>query len=277
MRIGERLRAAAAELPGAEAWLEAELLLAQALGRERSWLYAHGDDPCPPAVEAAFARELARRRDGVPLAHLLGRREFWRLDLAVTEATLIPRPETELLVELALARIPAGAALDVLDLGTGSGAVALAIALERPAARVVAVDASAPALAVARANAQAHGLQRVEFVLSDWFAAIAGRRFAVIVGNPPYIADSDPHLGEGDLRFEPRSALASGADGLEAIRRIVVDARAAALPGCVLLLEHGWTQGGAVRALFAAAGWNGVETARDLEGRDRVTLGVAAA
>lgn len=271
--VAEHLRLAAAALPGAEGRWEAEMLLAHALRRDRSWLYAHPDAIPDAAAAASFDTLLARRRAGTPLAYLLGRRAFWRLDLAVDPATLIPRPETELLVELALERIAVDAPCDVLDLGTGSGAIALAIALERPRARVTAVDASEPALVVARGNAQAHGLGRVELLHSDWFAALAGRRFDVVAGNPPYLAEDDPHLASGELACEPRAALVSGVDGLDAIRRIAVDALAATHPGGWLLLEHGWTQGEAVRAILAAAGWREVATKRDLEGRDRVTLG----
>jgi release factor glutamine methyltransferase len=276
--VAEHLRLAASALPGAppptaESRWEAEMLLAHALRRERSWLYAHPDAIPDAVAAAAFDALLARRRAGTPLAYLLGRRAFWRLDLAVGPATLIPRPETELLVELALERIAAEAPCDVLDLGTGSGAVALAIALERPRARVTAVDASEAALAVARANAREHGLGHVELLRSDWFAALAGRHFDVVAGNPPYLAEDDPHLATGELAREPREALVSGVDGLDAIRRIAVDAQVATRPGGWLLLEHGWTQGEAVRALLAAAGWREVATKRDLEGRDRVTLG----
>jgi release factor glutamine methyltransferase len=270
--IGERLRRAAAALAGPDARWEAEMLLASALGHERSWLYAHGDDALDAAQDAAFSALIARRAGGEPLAHVLGRRAFWRLDLRVTRDTLVPRPDTECLVELALERIPDEARVDVLDLGTGTGAIALAIALERPAARVVAVDASEAALAVARANAADHDLGRVRFVRSDWFAALAGQAFDVVVANPPYLAEDDPHLALGDLPHEPRAALVSGADGLDDIRRIAHDARAAIRPGGWLLLEHGNEQGAAVRAVLAGAGWESVETRRDLEDRDRVTL-----
>jgi release factor glutamine methyltransferase len=269
--VAEHLRLAAAALPGVEGRWEAEMLLARALGRERSWLYAHADAEVDAAAEAAFGRSLARRGAGEPFAYVLGTRAFWHLDLAVTPATLVPRPETERLVELVLDRVNGDASADILDLGTGSGAVALAIALERPNARVVAVDASEAALAVARANARACGLE-VEFVHSDWFAQLGGRRFDVVAANPPYLADDDPHLES--LQHEPRAALVSGADGLDAIRRISVDARSATRAGGWLLLEHGADQGAAVRAILEANGWQAVETKRDLEGRDRVTLGV---
>jgi release factor glutamine methyltransferase len=271
--VGERLRRAAAELPGPDSRWEAEVLLAHALGRERSWLYAHADAVLDAAMIEAFSALLERRRAGTPLAHLVGRRAFWRFDLAVTPDTLVPRPETELLVELALERIPVDDGCDVLDLGTGTGAIALALALERPRARVVAVDASEAALAVARANAAANDLGHVEFVHSDWFAALGERMFDVVVGNPPYLADDDPHLDASELQCEPRAALVSGADGFDAIRRIAVDAIAATRPGGWLLLEHGWTQGDGARGILRRAGWQAVETKRDLEGRDRVTSG----
>ncbi|GAP66110.1 (protein release factor)-glutamineN5-methyltransferase [Mizugakiibacter sediminis] len=226
------------------------------------------------AAQAVFAALLARRLAGEPVAYLVGRRGFWSLELEVTPATLIPRAETERLVELALARLPADAAARVADLGTGSGAIALAIARERPRARVVATDASAEALAVARRNAARLGLGNVVFAQGDWCAALGeARDFDLIVSNPPYIAAGDPHLGEGDLRFEPAAALASGADGLDAIRRIVRDARAHLRPGGGLLFEHGYRQGAAVRALLAAAGYREVFSARDLEGRERVSGG----
>jgi release factor glutamine methyltransferase len=252
---------------------EAAMLLAHALGQSRSWLYAHGDD-LPDAVGAARYRAwLQARVDGTPVAYLTGSRGFWTLQLEVTPATLIPRPETERLIELALERLPREADADVVDLGTGSGAIALALAAERPRARVVAVDASADALRVARRNATAHSLARVEFVQGSWWAPLAGRRFDLVVSNPPYIADDDRHLVEGDLRFEPRMALASGRDGLDAIRAIVAGAPVHLHAGGWLLVEHGWQQGAAVRGLFEGAALVDVVTATDLEGRDRVTLG----
>jgi len=252
---------------------EAGILLAHVLQRPRSWLFAHARD----AVEADAARRfddlLARRAAGEPVAYLTGSQGFWTLDLAVTPATLIPRPETELLVELALARIPVDAASRVADLGTGSGAIALALARERPRAFVVATDASAAALEVARGNARRNGIANIAFRHGDWLAPLAGEAFELIASNPPYIAEGDPHLGEGDLRHEPPSALSSGADGLDAIRSIVRAAPAHLRSSGWLLLEHGWEQGAAVRALLAAAGFIDIDTAQDLEGRERVTLG----
>ena len=252
---------------------DADMLLAHALGRSRAWLLAHGEDGIANADEARFMGLVERRVAGEPVAYLVGSRGFWTLDLAVTPATLVPRPETELLVELALARIPAGVDARIADLGTGSGANALAIAKERPRARVVATDASVSALDVARANAKRNGIGNVEFRHGDWLAPLAGESFDLIASNPPYIALGDPHLGEGDLRFEPASALASGSDGLDAIRVIASGAPAHLRAGGWLSLEHGWVQGDAVRALLREAGFVAVATERDLEGRDRVTLG----
>lgn len=249
---------------------EAELLLTHVLGQSRSWLYAHGDDELAPEAAARFTALLARRGAGEPVAYLVGHRGFWRFELQVGPATLIPRPETELLIECALERIPPAAPSRIADLGTGSGAVALALAHERPQARVVATDASAAALSVARANAAALGIANIEFRQGDWLAPLAGERFELIASNPPYIADADPHLGQGDLRHEPASALASGRDGLDAIRCIVRDAPAHLVAGGWLLLEHGWQQGDAVRGLLAEAGFVGIATHRDLEQRDRV-------
>lgn len=271
--IRQLLAAAAQALPGVEGRHEAELLLLHVLGRERSWLFAHATDPVDPASGQAFAALLQRRVAGEPVAYLLGRRGFWTLELAVTPDTLIPRPETERLVELALERLPEARPLRIADLGTGSGAIALAVASERPRAQVLATDMSAGALAVAAANARRHGLDNVAFRQGSWHAPLAGERFDLIASNPPYIASADPHLARGDLRFEPASALASGQDGLDDIRAIVAGAMAHLLPGGWLLLEHGWDQGEAIRALLTDAGFVEVATEVDLEQRDRVSLG----
>jgi release factor glutamine methyltransferase len=253
--------------------VDAQWLLVHALGKPRSWLYAHGDDVADAALVARFEALVARRVVGEPVAYLTGRRGFWSLDLTVTPATLIPRVETELLVELALARLPRDREPRIADLGTGSGAIALALAHERPRARVVATDASDAALAVARDNAIALGIDNIDFRRGDWLAALSGERFDLIASNPPYIAGDDPHLGVGDLRHEPAAALASGYDGLDAIRMIVRDAPAHLVTDGWLLLEHGLEQGRAVRDLLHAAGFVDVATEHDLEGRDRVTLG----
>ncbi len=266
---------ASARLGGVEARHEAELLLLHVLDRPRSWLFAHATDPLATADQAAFEALLARRVAGEPVAYLTGRRGFWTLDLEVDPATLIPRPETELLVELALERLPPERTLQLADLGTGSGAIALALASERPQAQVLATDASPGALAVAARNAARHELRNVRFAEGgyDWYAPLQGARFDLIASNPPYIASDDPHLEQGDLRFEPATALSSGVDGLDDIRRIVDGGQAHLLPGGWLLIEHGWDQGAAIRALFEAAGFTNVQTVQDLEQRDRITLG----
>lgn len=266
---------ASARLGGVDARHEAELLLLHVLERPRSWLFAHATDPLAANDQAAFEALLARRVAGEPVAYLTGRRGFWTLDLEVDPATLIPRPETELLVELALERLPPDQALQLADLGTGSGAIALALASERPRAQVLATDASPGALAVAARNAARHELDNVRFAEGghDWYAPLQGVRFDLITSNPPYIASNDPHLEQGDLRFEPSTALASGMDGLDDIRRIVDGGQAHLRPGGWLLIEHGWDQGAAIRALFEATGFAEVQTVQDLEQRDRITLG----
>jgi release factor glutamine methyltransferase len=247
---------------------EARLLLAEAAGFSEASVVAHPERALPEEVGERFRAIAARRAAGEPIAYILGRREFCGLSLAVSPAVLIPRAETELLVELALER-HAGS---VLELGTGCGAVALAIKRQRPEARVVAVEASAAALAVARRNALKHGLQ-VEFRHGRWFGPCAGERYALVVSNPPYVAAGDPHLARGDLRFEPRQALVAGADGLEAIRDIASAAPAHLLPGAWLLLEHGAGQEHAVRDLLHDAGLHGVSTWPDLAGIARVSGG----
>lgn len=253
--------------------VDAQWLLAHALGCTRSWLYAHGDGIADALLAGHFQALVARRAAGEPVAYLTGRRGFWSFELSVTSATLIPRPETELLVELALARLPADRDLRIADLGTGSGAIGLALAGERPRSQVIATDASNDALIVARGNAAALAINNIEFRHGDWFAPLVDERFDLIASNPPYIADNDPHLGQGDLRHEPASALASGVDGLDAIRRIVGDAPLHLVAGGWLLLEHGLEQGKAVRALLRDARFIEIATQRDLEHRDRITLG----
>ncbi len=272
--VRELLAVATQRLGGsAEARAEAAILLAHVLGRTRSWLYAWPEFRPAAAAGARFAQLVEARRKGQPIAYLTGSRAFWSLQLAVSPAVLIPRPETELLVELALARLASDLPAEVADLGTGSGAIALALASERPAAHVLATDASADALAVARANAQDLGLANVDFAQGDWCGALAERRFDLIVSNPPYIEAADAHLGQGDLRFEPAAALASGADGLDAIRSIVAAAPRHLRPGAWLLLEHGWAQGPAVRELLLARGLAEVATAHDCGGQERVSFG----
>jgi release factor glutamine methyltransferase len=275
VNVRELLARASARIGGDGARLEAELLLAHALGVTRAKLYAWPE--LVPDVDARtrFERSVEARASGEPVAYLLGHREFRKLDLAVSHAVLIPRPETERLVELALECIAADRDMRVADLGTGSGAIALAIASERPRARVLATDASTDALAVARANAERLALGNVTFAQGDWCDALGDARFHVIVSNPPYIAESDPHLDAGDLPREPRAALASGADGLDAIRQIVACAPSNLEPDGWLLLEHGWDQASRVRALLERAGFVDVESARDDAGHERVTFGRA--
>jgi release factor glutamine methyltransferase len=252
---------------------DARPLLAHALDKPVSWLFAHGDEPIEISALQRFHALLEGRESGRPVAYLIGRCGFWTLDLTVTADTLIPRPETELLVELAVARLPVSSPSRVADLGTGSGAIALAIAKERPECRVIATDASKGALDIAIGNAEGNGVRNVEFRMGNWFSPLTGERFELIASNPPYIAEGDPHLEQGDLRFEPAAALSSGADGLDAIREIVSGAGAHLAAGGWLLLEHGLEQGAAIRELLDAAGFVDVTTERDLESRDRVTLG----
>ena len=254
-----------------EARREAELLLQHALRVDRAWLFAHAGDEVDEVLAGQFRCYISRRAAGEPVAYITGRREFFSLDLLVTPDVLIPRAETELLVELALEKIPPDAVARIADLGTGSGAIALAIAHERPQARVLATDASSAALTVARSNAQRLGLDNVEFAQGEWCVPLGERTFDLIASNPPYIAVGDAHLDAGDLRFEPALALSSGADGLDAIRTIARDARRHLAPGGWLILEHGYDQGAAVREIFVANGYADAATAHDLEGRERVS------
>lgn len=257
---------------GPESKLEADLLLAHVLGVARAWLFANREHVVDADRARALLALVERRVAGEPVAYLLGRREFWSLPLEVTADVLIPRPETELLVETALDFIPADAALRVADLGTGSGAVALAIATERPRCEVHASESSPRALQVAGRNVAAIAPGRVSLHLGSWLEPLPGP-FHVIVSNPPYVAAGDPHLAEGDCRFEPREALTPGADGMAAIRRIAEDALPRLEPGGLLAFEHGFDQGAASRALLMQLGYTHVETRKDLAGRERVTLG----
>jgi release factor glutamine methyltransferase len=260
------------DLPGESPRLDAEILLCHTLDKPRSWLYTWPEAvPTDPELER-YTSLLQQRRDGQPIAYLIGSREFWSLNLAVNEHTLIPRPETEVLVEWALQLSLAENAL-VLDLGTGSGAVALALATERSGWNIVAIDVSESALAVAEANRRALGLDNVSCRHSDWFGALQQLRFDLVVSNPPYVEVGDAHAGEGDLRFEPASALLSGADGLDDIRQLIKTAPGHMKPGAGLLLEHGYQQGQKVREILSSAGYTGVVTRRDVQGHERVTGG----
>jgi len=256
--------------------LEARMLLERALGVGRAWLIAHDDEALPGDQVTVFLDWARRRRDGEPMAYLLGEREFMGHDFQVSPAVLIPRPDTELLVETALEHLRGIAAPRVLDLGTGSGAIAVSIALARPDAAVEATDLSADALAVAAANAPRLGAA-VAFLPGDWYEALNGAApaptYDAIVSNPPYIAAADPHLSQGDLRHEPPLALTDRADGLAALRQIVRGARAWLKPGGALWMEHGWDQAAQVRDLLDAAGFVRVESRRDLAGIERISGG----
>ncbi len=251
---------------------DADVLLCHLLDCRRSYLMTWPERELDAAQQATLQGWLARRLNGEPIAHLIGEREFWSLPLKVSPATLIPRHDTEVLVEQALARLPAGPCA-LLDLGTGTGAIALALKSERPDADVWAVDRMPAAAALARTNSAALGLP-IEVRDGSWFAPLSDApRFAMIVSNPPYIDGADPHLHEGDVRFEPRSALVAEEQGLADIRLIVTQAPAHLVPGGWLLLEHGWDQGEAVRQLLLQQGYVQVETVRDYGDNERVTLG----
>lgn len=264
--------ASALGLDRREARIEARALAVHAWQVETAWLIAHDTDVPDPAQTLAFLALLEQRLAGQPIAYLTGVREFYGRSFQVSSDVLIPRPETELLVEQALLHLPPGQPLRVLDLGTGSGCVAVTIALERPHAIVTAVDRSPAALALAQRNARDLDAT-VRFLQSDWFAALAGQVFNLIVGNPPYIAAADPHLGRGDVRFEPLAALSSGSDGLSDLRRIVRDAPAHLAPGGWLWLEHGFEQAELTRRLLREAGLQNVQTRQDAAGLPRISGG----
>ena len=263
---------ALAEAQQAIGRLEARVLLRHVLRCDEAYLIAHGDDDLPAAQAADFGRLIARRAGGEPVAYLTGSRDFYGREFVVTPAVLIPRPDTELLIELALQRLPANGG-QVLDLGTGSGCIGVTIAAERPQAQVTLVDASANALDDARVNAHRHAVANTALLCSDWFATLGDARYDLIVSNPPYIAAGDAHLQQGDLRFEPQSALAAGADGLDDIRRIVAEAPSHLLSGGWLLCEHGHDQADACTELLQQAGFKEVFSARDLAGIRRVSGG----
>jgi len=252
--------------------LDAELLLAAAIGKSRSYLHTWPERIVSSEDAETYAGYLLRRRAGEPVAYILGQQGFWKIDLEVAPHTLIPRPDTELLVETALELQPATPA-KVLDLGTGTGAIALALASDCPAWQVTAVDRIEDAVALAERNRQRLGLGNVKVLASHWFSSLAGERFDMILSNPPYIAAEDPHLVAGDVRFEPSSALVAGADGLDDLRLIVGQAPAHLLPGGWLLLEHGYDQAPAVRELLAAQGFTEVASRKDLGGHERISLG----
>ena len=253
--------------------VDARALLGHALQRDAAWLIAHGDDVLETGRRHAFDALVARRAAGEPVAYLTGQREFYGLAFRVTPAVLIPRPETELLVDLMLERLPVGIEAGVLDLGTGSGCAAIAVAIHRPRARVVAVDMSRAALALAQENAAAHGVVNIEFRLSDWFSRLDGASFDLIAANPPYVAVGDPHLAQGDLRHEPAAALTAGEDGLASLRGIAETAPAHLDSGGWLLFEHGHDQAMRCRELLSQAGFAEVFSRADIAGIERVSGG----
>ncbi|MDX1592785.1 MAG: peptide chain release factor N(5)-glutamine methyltransferase [Gammaproteobacteria bacterium] len=255
---------------GDAARLEAELLLAHALDRPRSHLRAWPERPVDARDLGHYRALLAARAEGAPVAYLTGSREFWSLELAVTPRTLVPRPDTERLVELALERLPGDSRATVTDLGTGSGAIALALARERPGLTILATDRDAETLRVARGNAARHDLANVHFAVADWCAPLPAARFEAVLSNPPYVASGDPHLVGDELRFEPRAALVAGEDGLDDLRRLVSGARRCLVPGGHLLLEHGFDQAEAVRELLDRAGYVAIADHRDHAGQPRV-------
>lgn len=258
----------AGSLPDAR--LDAEWLLCHVLQKNQAWLRAFADSALTPAQWQQYQELIVRRSGGEPVAYLTGRQGFWSLDLEVTPDTLVPRPDTELLVETVLSLLDEQEH-QVIDLGTGSGAIALALAAERPHWQVMATDIDDNSLALARRNAERHQLD-VELLKSHWLRQLGDQRFHLIVSNPPYIRADDPHLRGAGVRFEPLRALISGADGLDDIREIIATAPQHLFDGGWLVLEHGYDQGAAVRALFAAAGWQAIETRRDLGSNERVTL-----
>lgn len=274
--VGVLLEKAAEELAAdqvaAEARRDAQVLLGFALGVSRAWLTAHADQQADAQTAEKFEALVALRAKGHPVAYLVGAKDFCGLLFRVTPDVLIPRPETEELVDAALERLPQGESRKVLDLGTGSGCIAIAIASERPAAQVTAVDSSSSALALARENAVAHCAE-VEILQSDWFSALGGRRFDLVVANPPYVAADDTHLRRGDLRFEPRTALAAGKDGLADIRRIVGAAPNHLRPGGWLLIEHGYDQAEDCRDLLYDRGFADLVSRADIAGVRRIAGG----
>lgn len=251
---------------------DAEILLEFVSGKSRTYILAFDETELTAEQVDTLDKLLARRENGEPVAHLVGLREFWSLPLFVSPATLIPRPDTECLVEQALTRLPAEAC-DILDLGTGTGAIALALASERPDCAVTAVDFVADAVALAKRNAENLAIGNVTILQSNWFSALKGKTFGMIVSNPPYIDEQDPHLAQGDVRFEPKTALVAAQEGLADLAYIIREGHRFLQAEGWMLLEHGWKQGAAVRELFEEAGYQQVETCRDYGGNERLTLG----
>lgn len=280
MQVGQLLSFATEQISGRlngdsdTAKLDAEILLAFCLNKNRSWLFTWPDKELPPAELADFNTLLQRRITGEPVAHITGQREFWSLPLNITKDTLIPRPDTELMVEQILAQYPADSDITLADLGTGSGAIALALASERPNWKITATDLSAAALDVARLNALQLNLHNIEFKPGSWFEPLGNKTFDIITSNPPYIAEQDPHLSEGDVRFEPLSALASGRDGLDDIRHICEQARQHLKHKGMLIIEHGFDQKAEMQEIFTVSGYKNISQYHDLSNNPRLTSGI---
>jgi release factor glutamine methyltransferase len=271
--VGAALRKAVEELELSSPTprLDAEVLLMHVCGLDRSSLITRYEMALTGEQQQKLDNLLERRKRGNPVAYLTGLREFWSMELKVTSATLIPRPETELLVENALRHIPHETGWTIADLGTGSGAIALALAKERPRCRIIATDISAAALEIAKANAKILGLTHVEFRAGDWFAPVVGETLDMVVSNPPYVRADDPHLRQGDVRLEPATALVSGNDGLDAIRHLAEHAQKYLRPNGWLIFEHGWDQAGTIDELLQRLGYRDIVSHRDLAGHVRVT------
>ena len=253
--------------------LDAEILLCDVMQFSRSKIYSHPEKIVADDKTVLFQSLIKQRQQGHPIAYLTGKKEFWSLELAINRDTLIPRPETELLVEIALQKIPKGEKLDVLELGTGSGAIAIAIASERPYCNLVAIDINANALAIAKKNTETHQLKNIQFYLSNWYQNIPSQYFDLIVGNPPYIKQGDEHLTQGDVRFESKLALVAGTDGMQAINMILENAKTYLAGKACLLIEHGYDQKTLVQGAFKKHNFKQIKTFQDLSGHDRITLG----
>ncbi len=280
MRIDEALQWAVALLEGGESpSVDAKVLLANALNVNQTYLFTWPDKVLDSQTLHRFEKAVERRRLGEPVAYIIGERDFWTLKLATSPHTLIPRPDTEVLVEQVLKRIPSDvtrqtqSSFSICDLGTGTGAIALALASELPHIHVTGVDFKAQAVALAKQNAVNNGIKNVSFLQSDWFTELSAKQFNIIVSNPPYIEDTSDYLSQGDVKFEPKTALISGEDGLRDIRHIISVSQEYLLSGGLLAFEHGFNQGPAVAGLLDEAGFIDVETIKDYGGNDRVTLG----
>lgn len=274
MNVSETLKQAIADLnlTSPSARIDAEVLLCSVLGVSRAYLYTHPEARLAAEMYRAYRHLIEQRMDGQPIAYLLKHREFWSLSLTVSPETLIPRPDTELLVEKTLALLPSEETINLLELGTGSGAIACALAVSRPNWKIFASDISEKALLIAKKNATQHQCRHITFLHSDWFEHIPTQpKFSAIISNPPYLSDSDPHLEQGDLRFEPKHALISGANGLESLQWIIEHSYNRLLPNGYLILEHGFEQGPAVSNSLSQRGYQSIQRWQDYQGLDRVT------